>query len=475
MVTANTEVQRTAFTVSVDFRHGTTTGISAADRSATIQALVDPHTRPTDLNRPGPHLPPPLPAGRGPEAGRPHRGRRRPGPGGRAVAGRRAVRGGERGQGHHGPAARARGVRRASTACHLISIADLIRYRRHKDKLVRRIADARIPTDFGEFTVYAYESVLDGEHHVALVKGDIQGQPNTLVRVHSECLTGDVFGSLRCDCGPQLARGHAGHRARTAAACWSTCAATRAAASAWPTSCGPTTSRRRASTRSTPTSSSGLPVDSREYGIGAQILVDLGRDHHAAHDQQPDQVRRARGLRPRHRRAGQHPARRPPPRTSSTCGPSASAWATCSRGSMTSSDQTALPDDAKARAAARVGSSLDPGELVPDGRADVRVGFACAEFNGGITDRLLTAALDELERRRRATSAASWWPGRRGPSSSRSWPAAWSASRAGRRRGGPRGGHPGRHRPLRLRGRGVRVGPPAGPARHRRCRWSSAC
>ena len=87
---------------------------------------------------------------------------------------------------------------------HLISIADLIRYRRHKDKLVRRIADARIPTDFGEFTVYAYESVLDGEHHVALVKGDIQGQPDTLVRVHSECLTGDVFGSLRCDCGPQL-------------------------------------------------------------------------------------------------------------------------------------------------------------------------------------------------------------------------------------------------------------------------------
>ena len=84
MVTANTEVQRTAFTVSVDYRHGTTTGISASDRAATIKALADPHTRPTDLNRPGPHLPPALPAGRRAEAGRPHRGRRRPGPGRRA-------------------------------------------------------------------------------------------------------------------------------------------------------------------------------------------------------------------------------------------------------------------------------------------------------------------------------------------------------------------------------------------------------
>ncbi|HEY4946852.1 MAG TPA: 3,4-dihydroxy-2-butanone-4-phosphate synthase, partial [Acidimicrobiales bacterium] len=194
MVTSNTEVQRTAFTVSVDYRHGTSTGISAADRSATIKALVDPHTRPADLNRPGHIFPLRYRAG--------------------GVLKR---------AGHTEAAvdlARAAGMSPAGVLCEvvsedktgmarlpelkafakkhgllLITIADLIRYRRHKDKLVRRIADARIPTDFGEFTVYAYESVLDGEHHVALVMGDVRGQPNILVRVHSECLTGDVFGS----------------------------------------------------------------------------------------------------------------------------------------------------------------------------------------------------------------------------------------------------------------------------------------
>src|SRR5580700_3820915 len=203
MVSENTESQRTAFTVSVDFRHGTSTGISAADRSATIAALIDQRTRPHDLNRPG-HI---FPL------------RYRPG----GVLKR---------AGHTEAAvdlARAAGMSPAGVLCevvsedktgmarlpeltrfakehdlHLISIADLIRYRRHKDKLVRRIADATIPTAFGEFTVYAYESVLDGEHHVALVKGEVAGRQNTLVRVHSECLTGDVFGSVRCDCGPQL-------------------------------------------------------------------------------------------------------------------------------------------------------------------------------------------------------------------------------------------------------------------------------
>ncbi|HUU33740.1 MAG TPA: GTP cyclohydrolase II, partial [Vicinamibacterales bacterium] len=86
----------------------------------------------------------------------------------------------------------------------LISIAELIRYRRQHEKLVKRVAEARIPTEWGDFTCYVYESVLDGEQHVALVKGAVQGQDNVLVRVHSECLTGDVFGSQRCDCGEQL-------------------------------------------------------------------------------------------------------------------------------------------------------------------------------------------------------------------------------------------------------------------------------
>jgi 3,4-dihydroxy 2-butanone 4-phosphate synthase/GTP cyclohydrolase II len=157
----------------------------------------------------------------------------------------------------------------------LVSIADIVRYRRQGEKLVRRIAEARIPTEWGDFTCYAYESILDGEVHLALVKGAVQGQDNVLVRVHSECLTGDVFGSLRCDCGVQLdaamekiaeeglgvvvyLRGHEGrgigigHKLRAY--------------------------QLQEQGRDTVDANVelGLPIDSREYGIGAQILVDLG-------------------------------------------------------------------------------------------------------------------------------------------------------------------------------------------------------
>jgi 3,4-dihydroxy 2-butanone 4-phosphate synthase/GTP cyclohydrolase II len=202
MVSEGTDPQRTAFTVSVDVRTGTTTGISAADRAATIRAMIDPATTPADLARPGHVFP------------------------------LRYREGGVLKRAGHTEAAidlaRLAGMYPAGVLCEvvnedgtmarlpeltrfaeehgmkMISIADLIQLRRRREKLVRKVAEATIPTVYGRFRAHAYESMVEGRVHVAMTLGEIGDGERILVRVHSECLTGDVFGSTRCDCGTQL-------------------------------------------------------------------------------------------------------------------------------------------------------------------------------------------------------------------------------------------------------------------------------
>jgi len=201
-VTDNTTPFSTAFCVPIDAKHHVTTGISAADRAATILAAIDPTTKPSDLARPG-HVSPL-----------------------RARDGGVLVRTGQTEaavdlariagmypagviceiMNEDGTMARVPELRRFATRHKLlmITIADLIKYRMNTEALVRRVASARLPTAHGEFRAVAFESALDRETHIALVKGEIGDGEHVIVRVHSRCLTGDVFHSLRCDCGPQL-------------------------------------------------------------------------------------------------------------------------------------------------------------------------------------------------------------------------------------------------------------------------------
>ena len=202
MVTENTARHGTPFTVPIDVKEGATTGISAFDRAATVKAVLDPRTRPDDLARPG-HLFP-----------------------------LRYTNGGVLVRAGHTEAvvdlARLAGFYPAGVLCEImapdgtmarlpyletfaeehglriVTIQDLIAYRRRHERLVERVADARLPTRFGEFTVVAYKSMVDADEHMALVMGDIASENAVLVRVHSQCTTGDIFGSLRCDCGEQM-------------------------------------------------------------------------------------------------------------------------------------------------------------------------------------------------------------------------------------------------------------------------------
>ena len=203
MVRSNTSRFGTAFTVTIEAREGVTTGISAADRAHTMRVAIDPRSGPEDLVQPG-HVFPLIAK-----------------PGGvlaRAGQTEAAV-----------DLARLAGLTPAGVICEvmnedgtmarvpdllkycerhglkMITVANLIRYRRRNEKLVRPVAVVQMPTQFGDFVAHGYESMLDGGQHLALVKGDVAGKEDVLVRVHSECLTGDVFHSMRCDCGEQLA------------------------------------------------------------------------------------------------------------------------------------------------------------------------------------------------------------------------------------------------------------------------------
>ena len=204
MVSENTARLGTAFTVSVDYKKGTTTGISAYDRAATVKAILDPHTAPEDLARPG-HLFPLRYAEGGVlvRAGQTEAIVDLAKLAGRYPAGVICEV-----MNDDGTMARMPQLEKLSLehGIKIVSVAQLIDYRQQHERLVQRVAETRLPTRYGEFTAIAFKSVLDADEHVALVKGDVAGEAPVLVRMHSQCLTGDTFGSLRCDCGEQIER-----------------------------------------------------------------------------------------------------------------------------------------------------------------------------------------------------------------------------------------------------------------------------
>jgi len=272
MAAKNESAFETAFTVSVEAREGVTTGISAHDRAHTIQVAVDPTSKPADLVQPGHVFP--LRARRGGVLQRT----------GQTEA---AV-----------DLARLAGLNPAGVVCEImrddgtmarvpdlvpycathglkmVTVADLVEYRRRHEQLVERFTSVRMPTPYGEFTAVAFRETLTGRHHVALVKGEIVGEPNVLVRVHSECLTGDVFHSLRCDCGEQLE--HALRRIGAEERGVLLYMAQEGRGIGLLNKLKSYELQEHGLDTVEANVALGLPVDARDYGIGNQILADLG-------------------------------------------------------------------------------------------------------------------------------------------------------------------------------------------------------